>query len=178
MQFETVVKTRQSCRNFDGARPVEREKLEAIVDLARNAPSACNSQPYAVAVVAEEELVKSVAKATQGMGMNKHCSDARAFFVINEEPAGLLAKTGGRLKDQDFASVDIGILCAHIVLAATDCGLSTCIIGWFDEKRLKELLNIDEKKRVRLVIAAGYAAAGDPLREKKRKEKEKFAAYF
>ncbi|PWM73360.1 MAG: NAD(P)H nitroreductase [Bacillota bacterium] len=178
MQFETLVKQRQSCRNFDETKAVEREKLEYIASLARYAPSACNSQPYAVSVVTEENLVKDIAKSTQGMGMNKHCSKARAFIVINEEFAGLLAKTGGRLKDQDFASVDIGLLCAHIALAAADCGLSTCIIGWFDEKRIKELLGIDEKKRVRLVLAAGYAAEDDVLREKKRKEMDKFVKFY
>ena len=178
MQFETVVKERQSCRNFDAARPVEKEKLERITDLARFAPSACNSQPYGISVVTNEKLAADIAKATQGMGMNRHCSSARAFIVINEEPAGLLAKTGGRLKDQDFASVDIGILCAHIVLAMTDCGISSCIIGWFDEKRIKELLGIEEQKRIRLVIAAGYAAKDDVLREKKRKEKEKVVRFY
>ena len=163
MQLEELFKIRQSCRNFDAERAVEREKLEKIMQLARLAPSACNSQPYSFVVVTEADLVKSVAKCTQGMGMNRHCSSARAFIVMVEENAGLLAKTSGRLKDQ--------------VLAAAEQGLSTCMIGWFDEKKIKEVLGIEDKKRVRLVFAAGYAAAGDPVREKKRKDIEKLVTY-
>ena len=127
MQLEELFKIRQSCRNFDAERAVEREKLEKIMQLARLAPSACNSQPYSFVVVTEADLVKSVAKCTQGMGMNRHCSSARAFIVMVEENAGLLAKTSGRLKDQDYASIDMGIVSAHIVLAAAEQGLS-CLL--------------------------------------------------
>ena len=177
MQLKELFCLRQSCRNFDAERKVEKEKLENIMELARLAPSACSSQPYSFIVVTDDELVKEVARCTQSMGMNKHCSTARAFIVMVEENAGLLAKTGGRLKDQDYASIDMGIVSAHIVLAATEQGLSTCMIGWFDEKKLKEILQIDEKKRVRLVFAVGYAAADDKIREKKRKDLDKLVTY-
>ncbi len=177
MELKELFSLRQSCRNFDAERPVEKEKLENIMELARLAPSACNSQPYSFIVVTESELAGRIARCTQGMGMNKHCSAARAFIVMVEENAGLLARTSGRLKDQDYASIDMGIVSAHIVLAATEQGLSTCMIGWFDEKKIKELLGIDEKKRVRLVFAVGYAAADDKIREKKRKDIDKLVTY-
>ncbi len=178
MTFEELAARRQSCRNFDAEKPVETEKLEKIVNTARCAPSACNSQPYTLHVVSEKDLAADIAKCTQGMGMNKHCSAARAFIVIEEEGAGLLVKTSGRLKDQDFASVDIGIICAHILLEAEALGISSCVIGWFDEKKIKQLLAIGEKKRVRLVIALGYAAEGDVLREKKRKPVAELAKFY
>ncbi|MEG2213350.1 MAG: nitroreductase family protein, partial [Clostridiales bacterium] len=78
------------------------------------------------------------------------------------------ASMGSRVKDQDFRSVDIGLATAQLVLAAVDRGLSTCILGWFDEKKLQKLLGI--KERIRLVIALGYGAKEEVLRPKKRKE--------
>jgi nitroreductase len=49
-----------------------------------------------------------------------------------------------------------------------DRGLATCILGWFDEKKLQNLLGI--KNRIRVVVALGCAADGYALRPKVRKE--------
>ena len=69
MNFMEIATTRQSCRAYDEARVVEREKLDAILTAAQLAPSACNGQPYHF-TVCKGDLAKEVAKATQGMGMN------------------------------------------------------------------------------------------------------------
>lgn len=63
------------------------------------------------------------------------------------------------------------------MLSAEEEGLSTCILGWFDENKIKELLAIDKSKRVRLVIATGYASPEDKLRDKKRKPLEKLLSF-
>ena len=70
---------------------------------------------------------------------------------------------------------DIGIAVAHFTLCATSCGLSTCILGWFEEKKLAQLLGI--KNRIRLVIALGYAAENDAIRPKKRKSLEELVDF-
>ena len=72
------------------------------------------------------------------------------------------------MKKNDYRSIDIGIVAAYITAEACDQGLATCILGWLNEKKLKELLSIKEGSRVRLVIAIGFAN-DKPLREKKRK---------
>lgn len=74
--------------------------------------------------------------------------------------------------------MDIGIAAAHLCFAAMEEGLSTCIIGWFDEKRLRKVTGIPENKRIRLVIAVGYADGADPLRPKKRKELSEIATFL
>ena len=81
-----------------------------------------------------------------------------------------------KFKSQDFAAIDLGLATAHLCLAATEQGLSTCILGWLNEAKLKELLGIPASKRVRLVIAVGYAAA-DTLRPKQRKPLEDLVRY-
>ncbi len=168
MDFFELIASRESCRDY-ADRPVEKEKLLKCLEAARIAPSACNSQPWSYTLVTRPELLPPVAKALQDMGMNKFADKAPAFFVVTEEKANLSATVGARLKSQEYASVDIGISVSYLTLAATAQGLSTCIIGWFDENKLKELLDIPGAKRIRLVVAIGYAA-GDKLRTKKRKE--------
>lgn len=173
MNFTEIAKTRQSCRSYDPTRAVEKEKLDAILESARLSPSACNGQPYHV-TVCHGETAKQVAKATQGMGMNKFASDAPVLLVISERPYVASAALGARVKGNDYRSIDIGILAAYITAEATAQGLATCILGWLDDKKLRELCHLDAP--VRLVITLGYAKEGDPLREKKRKPLSELAS--
>lgn len=166
--FDLVVR-RESCRNYDPQKPVETEKLIKCIEAARMAPSACNSQPWSFVVVNSADVSPQVAKCVQGMRMNRFTDDCPAFIVVVEEKAKLMSVLGGVLHDQQFAPVDIGIATAHICLAAVEQGLSTCIMGWLDEKKLQALLNIPKSKRIRLVLSVGYAA-DERLRQKKRKE--------
>ena len=50
MNFTEIALARQSCRRYDPDRPVEQEKLDAILEAVRLAPSACNGQPYHLTV--------------------------------------------------------------------------------------------------------------------------------
>ena len=170
MDFTTIALTRQSTRAYDPARAVEPEKLTAILESARLSPSACNGQPYLV-TVCKGEVAKKVAKATQGMGMNKFATDAPVLLVISEEPYVATAALGAKVKGNDYRSIDIGILSAYITAEATAQGLGTCILGWLEDKEIREVCGLTGT--VRLVITLGYAAEGDPLRPKKRKEEEK-----
>ena len=167
MDFATLIQTRQSCRAYDSTRAVEPEKLIAILDSARLSPSACNGQPYHI-TVCRGEAAAGVAKAVQGMGMNKFASDAPILLVISEEPYVPTAALGAKVKGIDYRSIDIGILAAYITSAATEQELGTCILGWLDSDRIREICHLDGK--VQLVITLGYAKEGDKLRTKKRKD--------
>ncbi len=166
MNFKEIAEQRQSCRSYDAARAVEQEKLDAVLATARLAPSACNGQPYHV-TVCRGDVAKKVARATQGMGMNKFATDAPVLLVISEKPYVATAALGAKVKKNDYRSIDIGILAAYITAEATAQGLSTCILGWLDDKELREICQLDAP--VRLVITLGYAKENDPLRAKKRK---------
>ena len=173
-KFLELIEKRESCRNFD-TRPVDKSLLCRMVEAARLSPSACNSQPWRFTVVSGEKR-EALAHTTQGMGMNKFTNDAPAFIVISEEKATLMAKIAGSVKDQQYAPIDIGLATAHLCLSATALGLSTCILGWFDEEKVKELLGDTVGGRIRLIIAVGYAKE-DSLRPKKRKPLEEIL-YF
>ena len=167
MRFDELLLKRQSCRNYDDTRPVDAEQIRACAEAMRLAPSACNSQPYEI-TICQGELAAKVAKCTQGMGMNAFASKAPCFFVVSEGAYNATARAGSKLKDQDYRSVDIGIAVAQMTLQAADLDLGTCILGWFDEKALMKMLNL--KGRVRVVIALGHPAQGDPIRPKVRKD--------
>ena len=169
MNFTEIAENRQSCRAYQPTRAVEDEKLDRILESARLAPSACNGQPYHITVCSGEAACK-VAKATQGMGMNRFASDAPVLLVISEEPYVRTAALGARVKKNDYRSIDIGIVAAYITAEATAQGLGSCILGWLDDAEIREICGIEGT--VRLVITIGYAKENDRLREKKRKSRE------
>ncbi len=166
MNFTEIALQRQSCRAYQPEREVETEKLNRILEAARLAPSACNGQPYHI-TVCKGEVAKKIAKNVQGMGMNKFASDAPVMLVISEKPYVKTAALGAKVKGNDYRSIDIGIVSAYITAEAAAQGLGTCILGWFDDKAIREICNLDSA--VRLVITLGYPKEGDKLREKKRK---------
>ena len=167
MSFLEIAKSRQSCRAYEASRPVEDEKISAVLEAAQLAPSACNSQPYHFAVC-RGESAKAVAKACTGMGMNKFCLDAPVMIVVSEMPYNRSAALGAKLKANDYRSIDIGITTAYLTAEATSQGLGTCIMGWLDDSKIRDICKLEGA--VRLVIALGYAKDGDPMRKKVRKE--------
>ena len=174
MNFTEIAQNRQSCRSYDASREVEQEKLNAILESARRAPSACNAQPYKITVCRGEAAAK-VAKAVQGMGMNKFASDAPVLLVLSEQPYNATAALGAKVKKNDYRSIDIGIMTAYLTAEATAQGLSTCILGWLDDAEIRKICDLDAP--VRLVITLGYAKADDKLRQKKRKDLTELVAY-
>lgn len=175
MNFTEIAKNRQSCRAYNPDKTVEQEKLQAILESARLSPSACNGQPYHI-TVCKGEAAQKVAKATQGMGMNKFANDAPVMIVISEMPYVKSAALGAKVKHNDYRSIDIGILSAYITAEATAQGLSTCILGWLDDAKIRETCNLDES--VRLVITLGYAKDDDKLRTKKRKDMDELVSFI
>ena len=165
MNFLEIAQTRQSCRAYDESRPVEPEKLEAVLEAARLAPSACNGQPYHI-TVCQGDTAKAVAAATAGMGLNKFAAQAPVLLVLSEMPYVVSAAAGSRMKQNDYRSLDIGIAAAYLTAEATAQGLGSCILGWLDDSKIRAICGL--KHPVRLVITLGYAKEGDKLREKKR----------
>jgi len=81
-------------------------------------------------------------------------------------------RIGGRITGIEYYQIDLGIAMEHIVLKATELGLGTCWIGWFDERRLKKILKIPKRIKVSALLAVGYPK-DDSSRKRKRKSIEK-----
>ena len=173
MSFNELVNQRRSCRTYLD-QTVEREKIISCLEAARMAPSACNSQPWRFVVVDDPEKRLELIPTLQSelFRLNRFTEQVPVFVVVVEEAANLSAQFGGRFKDQEYALIDIGLAVENFCLAATDQGLGTCILGWFSEDKVRDLLVIPKQRRVRLVIALGYPAEmPDSGRSRKPAEK-------
>ena len=175
MDFLEIASTRQSCRSYEENKPVEQEKLDAVLEAARLAPSACNGQPYHF-TVCRGQAAKDVALACRGLGMNKFAVQAPIAIVVSEKPYVKSAAMGARVKGNDYRSIDIGIAVAYLTAEAAAQSLATCILGWLDDKKIREVCGLDAP--VRLVVTLGYAKEGDILRKKVRKDLYELASFI
>lgn len=178
MDFSELIKIRQSVRSYSD-KAVEKEKIEKCLEAARLAPSASNSQPWKYIVVNDEGLKNKVAEATfdKVVKFNKFAVQAPIIIVIVIEKPKIITQIGGEIKRREFPLIDIGISAEHFCLQAAELGLGTCMIGWFDQKRIKDLLNIPKKKTLGLLITLGYAPDDYALRKKIRKDRSEIIGY-
>ena len=177
MSFKDLMLKRESCRSYDPERIPEKEQLLRIIDTAMLSPSACNSQPWKFYVVNSRELAPKLGECFGGMGLNRHAMECPAFIIICEETSRLSRRVSERYARQHFAQMDIGIVTHALCLAAVEEGLSTCIMGWMNEEKIKELLNIGEDLKIRLALSVGYAASHE-IRIKNRKNIEETVVYI
>jgi len=177
VKFLDLVKTRQSVRGYQ-SKEVEREKIERCLEAARLAPSASNSQPWSFIVVDNLKLKEAVAKETfsQLISFNRFSLQAPVLIILISERSGFLNKVAEAIKNKQFSLIDIGIAAEHLCLQATEEGLGTCILGWFNEKGVKKLLNVSPSKRVELIITVGYPES-TIICPKKRKSMDKIRSY-
>ena len=167
MNFTEIALARQSCRKYDPTRDVEQEKLDAILNTARIAPSACNAQPYHI-TVCRGETARKIGAAVQEMGLNKFATDVPVMLVISEADYNANAALGAKIKHNDYRSIDIGIVAAYITSEATAQGLETCIIGWLDDKKVRDICGANDT--VRLIISVGYPREDYKQYDKRRKD--------
>ncbi|MGC8865806.1 MAG: nitroreductase family protein [Bacteroidales bacterium] len=178
MSFLDLVRLRHSTRQYDG-RPVEREKLERCLEAARLAPSASNSQPWTFIVVDDQALKDKIAHETYSrlVSFNKFVLKAGAVVVIVMEKPKLITQVGELIKKKEWPLIDIGIAAEHFCLQAQEEGLGTCMLGWFNEAPIKDLLKIPSSKNIGLLIAVGYPVEDEAVKEKKRKPMDEFRRY-
>ncbi len=163
-----LITQRQSDRKYSD-REIEKEKLDRIIEAGRMAPSACNAQPWKFIVVTEPDLIKKVAEASSAklLGMNSFVGQAPVILVVIREQPNFSSKIGGTIRKKDYSLIDIGIASENICLQAEAEGIGSCMIGWFDERKLQKILDIPIRKRVELIITLGYSLSEQ--REKRRK---------
>ena len=170
MSLKEIIDRRYSCRQFQ-EKEVEREKIIRCIEAARMAPSACNSQPWRFIVVDDPELKKklvSVARSGIFGVMNHFLNQAPVIIVVVAQREKFLSEVGGKIMSTSYYLIDIGIACENLVLQATELGLGTCFVGYFNERGVKKLLRIPRREKVVLLIAMGYP--GEDIKKKKRRK--------
>jgi nitroreductase len=178
MKFLELIEKRQSDRVYIDKK-VDREKINRCLEAARLAPSASNSQPWTFVVIDEPELKDKVAHKTYGplKSFNKFVPQAPVIVAIVMEKPKLITEAGGRIKKKEYPLIDIGIAAEHFCLQAAVEGLGTCMLGWFDEKAVRKLINVPKGKSIPLLITLGYTPEGYRKRKKIRKEFDKIVKY-
>ncbi len=174
MDFENLVQVRQSDRKYR-AQPVEKEKIMKCLEAARLSPSACNSQPWKFIVVDSRQLLGQMADAACGTGMNKFTYQVPVMVAVVLEKMNVTARIGSMLKDKDYSMMDLGMAVEHFCLQAAELGLGTCIMGWFNEKKIASLLGVPRGKRIPLLISVGYPDS--PTRQKIRKGMDEISSW-
>ncbi len=178
MTFQELINHRQSVRRYQ-EKPVEREKLQQLIEAVHIAPSASNSQPWKLIIVDEPEMKDKVARSTfsKVVSFNKFAPQAPVMAVLVIEKPKVITRIGGSVKNREFPLIDIGIAAEHFCLQAAELGLGTCMLGWFNENKIKQLLNIPRKKRIGLVISLGYPPEDYKLRKKIRKPVDEISGF-
>ena len=180
MSFMDLVNQRQSVRRFEPGRTISREALDRCVEAARLAPSACNSQPWSFVIVDDPASVREMAMEACGAppyAMNKFAVDASALVAVVTEKMKLAARIGAQFRGVQYSLVDVGIACEHLLLQATEEGLGSCWLGWFNERAVKRRLGIPRAKKVDLLLCLGYEAAPALSRPKIRRRLDDVRRY-
>ncbi len=173
MNFEELINQRQSCRKFLD-KTVEKEKLEKIAEMARLSPSACNSQPWRMHIVIGDEAER-FSSYLRDFGMNGFTKNVKTFIAVSELNAKLTPGSKLKYDSNHFVKYDVGQFIAYITLAAEELGLSTCILGWLNNKKITEMLEFEDGEWCNVVIAVGYSDS--PLRKKVRKSIEEIVKW-
>lgn len=175
--FYSLIEKRQSDRKYSD-KPVDKEIIERIINAARLSPSACNAQPWSFYVVTNEEKRHAIAQSSSSklLGINNFTMQAPVHIIVVEERENFTAAMGNMIKKMHFSHFDIGIALAHLTLAAQAEGLGSCILGWINEKKIRQILGIPSSKRVLFDVLIGYSE--DPLREKKRKNSNQIVTFI
>lgn len=149
------------------------------LEAARLAPSASNSQPWKFIVVDDRLLKDKLCDAAFGgiYSLNSFCKTAPVIVAVISEKSKFMTRIGGMFRGTEYHLIDLGIACEHLVLQATDLGLGTCWIGWFNENAVKVTLNVPQQKKIDILIAMGYCESGKAGSEHDREPLDKIASF-
>jgi nitroreductase len=176
----SVIKERCSVRDYD-PRPIEEEKLNLILESGRLAPSASNSQPWHFYVVKNRDKIKALSEKMplgSSVVINSFMSQVPIIVVATAGPIGLLQKITSYIINKRWYYLDVAIALEHMVLTAWELGIGSCWIGWFDEKRVKKLLDIPKNEEVIAMLTLGYPKEGYLPHPKSRKRLEEIVKHI
>ena len=151
--FETV-RHRHSVRSYQSDLPVEKEKLNAIIETACSAPSAGDLQAYKIIVVSNNEKRQALSAAAQEQSF---ISEAPICLVFCSEPDRSAEKYGDRGHDL-YAVQDTTIAAAYAQLAVVAAGMASTWVGYFDEVKVKQIIELEDGLNPIAMLSLGYPA--------------------
>ena len=168
--FLELAQSRFSVRTFD-QRPVEQEKIDALLKVVQMAPTAENKQPQKVYIIRGDENRKKLKTVT------KYAFNAPMYFLICCDKNKVW-----KHKTEDYYSTEIDgtISATHVILEAHDLGLGSVVVRSFETEKIKEAFGIPENMIPVALLPIGYPKEGtkpSKLHFKKNDIKE-FAEYL
>lgn len=172
MEYDELIRTRESIRDYDPARPVSKETIERILDAGRMAPSACNYQPWEFLVIQSGEMLEKVRACYH----REWYKNAPQILVV----LGLKDKAWVRGYDgYNSIETDLAIVMTHLILAAENEGVGTCWIEAYNPVILRKALELGENQVVYGITPLGYPRAGFVKKgNKSRKKLEEIVKYL
>ena len=170
MEFSQLVKERYSCKKYSD-RPVEQEKLDAILEAGRWAPTAKNLQEQHIYVLRSPEALAKMDAATP-------CRyGAGTVLAVAYDKHNVFTYPGGK---RDSGMEDAAIVATHMILAAASVGVDSCWINFFDPEKLAEALELPANEEILMLMDLGYKAEGaGPLpNHSSRKPLEETVSYL
>ena len=150
MEFKEVVKNRYSCKKYSG-RQVEEEKLNAILEAGRLAPTAKNLQEQHIYVLRSAEMLEKIDALTP-------CRyGAPTVLAVAFHSKNVFTYPGGK---RDSGVEDAAIVATHMILAAANEGVDSCWLNFFDPEQLAAELGLPENEEILMLMDLGYAAEG------------------
>ena len=150
MNFSELVKSRYSCRKFQ-AKPVEDEKINAILQAGIAAPTAKNVQPVKIWIIKSPDALAQIKACTPFQWM----ADVPVVIAVGGTTAGAFVRPSD---NRNFEDVDASIVATHIMLAVEAEGLGTTWVGFFDTKRVCEAFPDMEGWDLVALFPVGYPA--------------------
>lgn len=161
MNVGDAIARRRSCRAYRDA-PVPPEAVDRLVEAVRLAPSACNRQPWRLALVTDPAVRRRIVERGFLPGIRMPWAlDAPLLVALGMVRSTTTHRLGVWLSGVDYPWVDMGIAGEHLVLAATELGLGTCWIGWIRSRVIRRLVGWPLAFRPVAIIAVGYPAEPD-----------------
>lgn len=159
MDVMEAIRTRRSVRGYED-RPVEDEKLMAVLEAGRLAPSAKNLQEWRFVVVRDAATRQKLVKVARDQAF---VGEAPVVIACCADTDEHVMRCG-----QLCYPIDVAIAIDHMTLAAVELGLGTCWIGSFYEDQAKQVLGIPPEIHVVELLTLGYPKFGDTGRPKSR----------
>jgi len=167
MSFLEFAKKRYSVRKYK-EKPVEKEKILQVLEAARNAPSACNFQPWHFIVLTDEKIKSKVAETYPRDWFRK----APVIIVA----CGDHSLSWKRADGKDHCDIDLAIAIDHMTLAAADLGLGTCWVCAFAAESCHKILGLPDNLEAVALLPLGYPDE-ETIPEKNRKRLEEIVTW-
>ena len=167
--LQALILARSSVRRYSGS-PVPDELIRSVVDAARLAPSASNSQPWRFVVVTDPNAREELAALSLSgiFSATRFAAAAPVIIAICAERTSAV-EMAKSLKDGAMYQLDCGIAGEHMALRAAELGLGTCWIGWFNRRGARKAVGAPRHVKVVCLMAMGYPVEGWQPRAKVRK---------